>query len=135
MTLRNAIAPDCTYTPCDILPHHPDIVVANLNLMQFPEGEFDVTVMLGVIEYLENPTWVLRTIRSRSKRLVLSHEGFRFWTPEHIVKCEKWGRVNYIRPREMEHMLQKAGWRIAETRPLMRWKQRLKHHGTVYSCE
>jgi hypothetical protein len=134
MTLRHVISADCSYTPCDILPHHPDIVVANLNLLQFPPGEYDVAMMLGVVEYLENPLWVFRAARSRCNRLVFGYERYRFWTAKNIAACEKHGRMNYLREPELMHFLKLSGWRVDHIEHTTRWHKRLKRFSRIYVC-
>jgi SAM-dependent methyltransferase len=137
MTLKDVLPEGCTYTGTDILPHYPGVVVANLNLMQFPEGEFDVATMLGVLDFLENPLWVLRAICSHSRKLIFSYGGDYFWTKSAIRRWSAACRLNFLRANEVRYLLALAGWRVVTTEriPLVPKRQALTSYSTLYICE
>lgn len=134
MAMRDALPTGCSYTGVDLLPHFPGVTVANLNLMEFPEGEFDVTTLLGVVEYLENPVWVFRKIKERSKTLVLSYETRYFWTPRTVARAHRTCRLNFFRRSELKYILAVAGWRLDQSVPFKNANSRIGIYQRIYVC-
>lgn len=112
MVLRGMLPDGCDYTPSDLWQRHPDIVVADLNGAEFPTGHWDFVTILGVIEYLDNPSWVLRTARERAARLILSCGLWPIVTSRSIRHPEERGQVNYFRKADLTSLLSRAGWTI-----------------------
>ncbi|WP_319533456.1 methyltransferase domain-containing protein [uncultured Cohaesibacter sp.] len=73
---RQFLEPACTYTPCDISQRTPDTIVCDLNKGEFPEGQFDTALVLGVWEYTPNIDFILDRLRQQVKkgRLLLLHD-------------------------------------------------------------
>jgi SAM-dependent methyltransferase len=134
MALRDVLPHGCSYTGVDILPHHPGVVVANLNMMEFPQGEFDVTTLLGVVEYLENPIWTFRKIRERSGKLIFSYEAEYLWTNSAIATCEETCRLNFYRPKELNYILSRTGWTPSAITPFKNKNSKVTNYKRLYVC-
>ena len=116
MILRDRLPEGCAYTPSDVWKRHPEIVVANLNERVFPEGEWDIVAMLGVIEYLEDPSWVLRTARARARNLLITCPLWPIVNAYNIRHPEARAQVNYFRRADFISLLKRAGWRVTQNR-------------------
>ncbi len=112
MILREELPKDCSYTPVDLWQRHPDIIVANLNEGEFPEGAWDTIVILGVIEYLENPSLVLRTAHLRAQQLIITCPTWPILNARSIQHPEARGQVNYFRTADFSSLLRRTGWTI-----------------------
>src|SRR5581483_10271460 len=53
-TLRALLSRDLHYVPIDRLARTPDVVVMDLN-QRCPEGHYQAAVMLGLLEYMDDP--------------------------------------------------------------------------------
>lgn len=73
MALRGALAPGCRYRPADLVAFAPETVVVDLNDGQFPDGTFDVAVLLDVVEFLHDPRATLAAAAKVASRLVMSY--------------------------------------------------------------
>ncbi len=102
--LRNFLPPGCEYTPVDL----PDF---DMNAGLWPEGRWDVAVMLGVIERAHDPGDVLRHVRAIAPRAIITYA--------HIgLRGPGW---NAISPHAFKDLARHAGWRI---RPVATWRDR-----------
>lgn len=73
MALRDLLPPSNSYVPADLVARSDDCLVVNLNQGELPTGHYDVVVVLGVLEYMRDPMWLLRSTARVASRLVLSY--------------------------------------------------------------
>ena len=133
--LRDMLPEGCTYVGSDVIARHPDTIVANLNMAEFPLGEFDVALLLGVVEYLENPIFAFRSARRQSSRLIFSYTYDRLWTRRRIARWEKIGRMNFMRDWELDHLLRATGWQISHVENITAEGPRLLRGTRLYVCD
>ncbi|MGF1641895.1 MAG: FkbM family methyltransferase [Rhodospirillales bacterium] len=108
MALRDRLPPDCRYVPSDLLPFDPATVVCDLNDGGFPDGTFDVVVLLDIIEFVHDPVRVL-CAAAVAPHLITSYRPADGDAPEERRRC---GYVNDYTALEIEALLAQAGWRI-----------------------
>ncbi len=73
MLLREFLPRGCTYVPADLYAdRHPEIIPVDLNKGEFPESSFDVVVMLAVLGVVTDKLGLLRKIRERSPKMILT---------------------------------------------------------------
>jgi hypothetical protein len=114
MLLREFLPPGCTYIPADLFAdRHPEIIKVDLNKGEFPEGRFDVVVLLTTLGSVTDRLGVLKTARERSSQLVVS-----------AVR----GR------RAFRQLLAEAGWTIVRRDGYTRLKHWRLHRGDIYLC-
>lgn len=108
MALRALLPPSCRYTPADLVARSEDTVLVDLNQGQFPEGRFNVAVLLQVLEYMHQPEQVLANCRQAASTLILSYETFA--GGEKKARRER-GFFNDLSERDIDALLKKTGWR------------------------
>lgn len=92
-------------------------VLADFNKDQFPElGIFDVIVVQGLLEYLEQPRDFLSRITKYGDRLVITYLAYDPMHPKSAVP-----RSNHFSLEEFETLLWIAGWRIISVRQLSKY--------------
>jgi len=113
-TLRRHAPSARLYVPCDIVRSSPDCIVCDFNRGIYPRADqvYDITICSGVLEYLQDPFDFLTRIRAYSKKFILSYQ------PRVGAKAEKMERlahgfVNDLSRKELEALLQRAGYRYA----------------------
>lgn len=70
---RQFLEQKCTYLPCDMVQRTPDTIVCDLNKNEFPEGQFDSVLMLGVLEYIPDIEFVLKKLQTCSKKVIFTY--------------------------------------------------------------
>ena len=114
MALRQYLPDRCVYSPADLTAWSNNVVVVDLDRGEFPEGQYDYIVMLGVIEYLAAVSSVLHRARSAAANLVISYcHPAGDWRLGHRREA-RW--VNDFSETELDDMLAAAGWEIVEKR-------------------
>jgi ABC-type polysaccharide/polyol phosphate transport system ATPase subunit len=108
--LRSILPNESSYNPADIASRSPDTQVVDLNLKQFPQGDYTTTFLLGVSEYLTDLEWVLNKIRKQSKSLIMTYD-VRFTREERLSK----GWVSHYTHGEISQLLSKSGWEVLDT--------------------
>ncbi len=73
MDLERCLDSTSKYIPADLAPHEDRIMFCDLNRGIFPEVLADVVTMLGVIEYIHDPTNLFRSIASRWPKLFMTY--------------------------------------------------------------
>ena len=109
MALRACLPDGCRYQAADLLPFTPETMVVDLNQDQFPDGHWDVAVMLDVIEFLHDPAAVLRRCRTAADRLVLTYH------PAEGGDSDARRAVGWFhdhRPDDFREIVESAGWTI-----------------------
>lgn len=107
MALRDALGGGVDYTPADLLPWDPTTRVVDLNQGQFPDGDYDAAVLLEVIEFLHDPSCVLRRACQAAPALVLSYSAS-------IGQQHARGGFNAYSQAELEGLLVATGWSVDE---------------------
>ena len=73
MVLKRHLKTYCTYTPADIYDRGQGCIVVDLNKYEFPDGCYDWVTMVGLIEYLKDPRWVLTRAGQAAPRIIVSY--------------------------------------------------------------
>lgn len=75
-SLKRYLRPGCTYTPADVVPRNGALLF-DMEQDIYPEGEWDVAVLSGVLEYATDPARVLSRVSALAPRLLVSyaHDG------------------------------------------------------------
>lgn len=115
MVLKQYLDPSCGYQPCDLYPRTPGCLVADLNRDEFPKGRhYDWAVMLGVLQFLENPGLAASRCREVADNGVFSYPTATRDEPEQ--KELDWRRqegwFNALSEERYVEMVRNAGWRI-----------------------
>ncbi len=80
------VLPDgCTYTPADIKQWTEDVVRIDLNEGLWPEGQWDVVVSLGVLEYIYDIDKYFSGIAERADVAVISYSVPNALTPAAVA--------------------------------------------------
>jgi hypothetical protein len=75
--LRYAIeARGCKYIPCDLVKRSEDCIACDLNRGQYPQFDVDLTVAVGLIQYIEDIDWLFAQIASHSGRCIITHSPY-----------------------------------------------------------
>jgi hypothetical protein len=102
--LRRFLPRGCDYTPADL----PDF---DMNAGLWPDGRWDVAVMLGVIERSTDPADTLRHVRAIAPRAIVTYAHLGLRGPG-------W---NAISPRAFKRLAREAGWQAT---PVDTWRYR-----------
>jgi len=83
-----------------------------------PEGQFDVALLIHVVEHIENPLALLREIRAKAKRLIIEVPNFEA-TPLNFIRYEigcpffaDGDHVCEYRPCGLIELLTASGWHV-----------------------
>ncbi len=72
-TFRDEVKARCRFVGADLNPLDDQTLALDLDSDPLPPGEFDVIVLLGVLEYLHNLPAVAEKLRAGAPRLLLSY--------------------------------------------------------------
>jgi SAM-dependent methyltransferase len=112
--LLDARGLDVDYVGFDLMPQHTEVRQLDLARVDPPTG-FDITVMLGVGEYLPNLRQILRRIGASSRWLVFSHV-LRTDPPISAARLAQLGWINHLGVEALEALVAEAGLRVVERR-------------------
>ena len=112
MALRQALKPDCVYTPADIVAREPGCLVVDLNRQEFPQGKYDWVTFLGVLEYIHDAGWPLRQARMAAPNMLLTYCAD-ITRGAALAQRRGMGWVNDFDVSAMREMIQSSGWEIA----------------------
>ncbi|CAL4869163.1 hypothetical protein MMA231_03454 (plasmid) [Asticcacaulis sp. MM231] len=73
MDLETALPAGCIYLPSDLVARDDRTLVCDLNAGELPAVEADVVTMLGVLEYIHDPSALLVSIAQRWSTLILTY--------------------------------------------------------------
>ncbi len=113
--LRRALKSDVKYFPMDVAMRSDDTIVCEINNKDFPLEyivKADATSVLGVIEYLTEPDWLLTEISKHCPTLLVS-----YCTAESAKKYEKraeHGWMNAFTEEQFKSLLVQTNWQISE---------------------
>lgn len=111
MKLRSVLLEQGTpfdYCAFDLLPQSPDVKQLDLEHDDIP-SQYDVVVLLGVIEYLRRPEHVLGRLTRCTPWLVVSHvvrDAHEYSASEVLAR----GWMNHLTTSEFDALLKNAGW-------------------------
>jgi hypothetical protein len=71
--LREYLAPEVEYFPCDYTQRCSSTIVCNFNNWEFPCVVADAAFVSGCLEYVVQPEWFIEQIATHSERVVLSY--------------------------------------------------------------
>lgn len=63
----------CTYVPSDLAARSEDTIVADLSRNEFPDGRYDLGLLLGVLEFTPNAEFIFERFAMAVDRLVFSY--------------------------------------------------------------
>ncbi len=129
MALGSALKAGCEYSPADVVERRPGAFVVDLNLQQFPPGQYDWVTFLGVLEYIHDPLWPLAQARLAAPNLLATY-------CTHIggdVSIRRgMGWVNEMSEAEFEAALRKSGWRLQQKQEVKRGPTNIQ---IMFGCE
>jgi hypothetical protein len=96
--LEDRLPPGCAYTPAD----QPAF---DMNKGKWPEGEYDVAVMTGVLEYARFPAAVLRHLSELAPTAIVTYAH----SPK---RSAEW--INDLSPEEFTELAGKAGYQAEQ---------------------
>jgi hypothetical protein len=109
--LRARLGSDATYLPMDLKPWTGDTLICDLNARDLPDHYIalcDVCVVMGVLEYLYDPDWLLARLAEHAETIVLSY------TAVDMVIADRAGNgwVNAFTSDEVVRMVERAGYGV-----------------------
>lgn len=108
------LIPAVHYHGFDLLPQSPE--VAKLDISSQPLGaRFDVAVLLGVLEYVDDVPSILRSLRQDCRYLIVSHSASDFRKNPRRSK-RKLGWKTLMSEKAFALSLENAGFEIRERR-------------------
>ena len=114
--LRKALPQDCVYQPFDLVARTDDTRVCDLNT-KFPEieGEYNVAVFSGVLEYLGDLVATFGWLGRNFERVVFSYAPSDL-VPSPLVR-NRHGWVNNLSRRDLVRLARKSGFecRVVDT--------------------
>lgn len=129
MQLRQYLPPGCTYLPADLNKWSADVHQVDLSKGEFPSGNYDYAVMLGVIEYLDEPGLALVRARAACRDLIVS-----YCHPRRKIllrRSKRWEWRNSYSEVDFRQLLNGAGWRIDRHALYEKQRSMLQQ---VYAC-
>lgn len=109
MALRTMLPQGCRYTPADLVARSEDTILVDFNQEQFPDGKFDVAVLLNVLEFIHEPAKLLAKCRQAAGTLVLSYQVD--GGGDKRARRES-GYFSDLSESQLQAMLKQAGWRV-----------------------
>ena len=73
MLLRQHLPEGCTYAGYDFEPISDEVGFVDLDKRQFPEGQWDYIVLLGVLSWIKEQEWTLEAARKVAGKLVITN--------------------------------------------------------------
>jgi hypothetical protein len=128
MKLRGMISVPVRYVGADLNPWLPEVIKIDLNRGEYPVGEFDYSVFLGVLEYLEKPETALRNARLHSRKLIVS---YCLMTLKDVAARKGRGWISHMDRDEFEMLLRTTGWMISEQRS---YQEQRDYNQRLYLC-
>jgi len=71
MVLQRYLKTNCVYTPSDLYDRGNGCIVVNLNRYEFPDGYYDWITIIGLLEYMKDPRWVVSRAARAASRVVV----------------------------------------------------------------
>src|SRR5581483_11047776 len=113
MTLEQFLPPECTYIPCDLMGRDERTIVCDFNAGTYPDiaaATADIVSVLGVLEYVFDPSDFLAHLREWRRPVVMSYcatDGI--GDPEHRRSL---GWVNDFSYHDLERLFTGIGFSV-----------------------
>lgn len=114
MALREYLPSNCSYRGCDLVPRDQNTIVCDLNAGEFPHkeaAESDVTVFLGVLEYIEDVRSFFSHLQESSRTIVMSYSP-REWS--RTVDRAGQGWFNALSLDDLKQLFNELGFRMVD---------------------
>jgi hypothetical protein len=96
------------------------------------EGHYDAVMLIDVLEHLENPWELLRTVHAASEHLIVRQPLIEslstFRHRNYGVQRKHWGHIAYFNVHSFADMLEATGWVPVETRLVAPWELKTSTH-------
>ncbi len=99
------------YQGLDIVPQSPEVIACDIRRDDLP-SYFDVAMVLGVLEYVENPTAALARLRPKVGHLIVSHVAREQNLNVTLEKQARLGWTTFVHTQAFEEMLTSAGFQV-----------------------
>lgn len=129
MALGSALKSGCEYFPADVVERRPGAFVVDLNLRQFPTGQYDWVSFLGVLEYIHDPLWPLSQAHLAAPNLLATYCTY---IGGDVSIRRGMGWVNDMTEADFEVRLQQAGWRVLQKQEVKRGPTNIQ---IMFVCE
>ena len=118
--IRKFLPAGCRWRGYDLNPPTSDVQKIDLDAGEFPEGRFDVVMLMGVLGWLKKPESVMMRARKATSR-ILTNDSQRIWS------CRR--PLNFPTQTGLEKLLVQTDW-DCDTK--LQWKRDRKR--TFYVC-
>jgi hypothetical protein len=95
----------------DIVKRDADTIVVDLNRQEFPPGDYDWIVSLGVLVYIRDVAWVLRQCAAAAPNLVFTYRCLDPTDETREARIVS-GKVSHLTRAEVEAAIRAAGYAI-----------------------
>jgi hypothetical protein len=102
--IRHHIPAGSEYYPVDNQKRSPDTIVMDLD-HEFPVGQFDVTLAIGVLEYLDDPLKILHQLLKQTRFAIVSYN---FTERARVRRNNGWR--NFMSLEDFERLVYSAGF-------------------------
>ncbi|MES0812694.1 hypothetical protein ABLO27_24590 [Roseibium sp. SCPC15] len=111
----------CNYVPCDVVARTEDTIIADLNKREFPTGNFDTTLILGVLEYIPDINFVFEKLAKQSRKVVFSYCVANIQTPEalSVRTTNRW--LTHWNSKDLDTTFRRHRFKLAEVKTISRW--------------
>jgi hypothetical protein len=108
LVLKKYLKSDVAYTPSDLHDRGEGCIVVNLDKYEFPQGRYDWITIIGVVEYLKDPRWVLARAAQAAPNVIVTYN-----TTEDAPDLELrtgTGWISHLSRKELFSTLRQAGF-------------------------
>ena len=113
MQLKSFLPEGCTYTPADQVKWTDEVVKIDLDQRNFPPGNFDCIVILGVLEYLQAPAFPITRSAEACAKLITTYchplSGI------DTARRRQNGWVNDLSEADLTALIVAAGWKLSHS--------------------
>lgn len=110
MFLRRFLPAGCRYVPADLPRWSEDVIVVDLDQGQFPGGQYDMVVILNVLEYLKDPLGTLRGAREHGSHAIVSYAHPIDGRGRDQRRARRW--LNDLSVRDLHTIFAASGWSV-----------------------
>jgi hypothetical protein len=108
LVLKRYLKTACTYTPSDLHDRGERCVIVDLNKYEFPEGNYDWVTVIGVVEYLKDPRWVLARAARAAPRVIVTYNTTEVVPDLDLRRGAGW--ICHLSHEEFVSVLREAGF-------------------------
>ena len=128
--LAYSIDASCEYTGFDIGKMNSKNILIDLNVDFDLGGVFDTAILLGVLEYLQDPFGTLESLNSKVDELIISYVFSKNSNPKTIDKRTAIGVLNHFNEKEFLSRLGSLGLSVLEKEVI--WNREEDKHVIFY---